>query len=113
MKCIGERLRNERDIRGWSQAYVAEKLHLSGSSTYANWEHGSREPNIEMLINLANLYDVSVDYLIGNTNVKSRAIELNLASHQALEDFYSLNKDEQILIKNMIEALLGKSPKQN
>lgn len=40
-------------------------------TTYVNYEKGTREPNLEMLIKLADFFNVSVDYLLGRGNVIS------------------------------------------
>lgn len=45
-------------------------------TTYINYEKGYREPNSEVLIQIANYFDVTVDYLIGNTSVSQKDLEL-------------------------------------
>lgn len=52
-----------------TQAQVGEYLHISQRS-YAYYEAGSREIPIEILVELADLYEVNIDYLVGRTNVK-------------------------------------------
>lgn len=39
--------------------------------TYANWEYGKSEPDSEMIVKLAHLFDISTDYLLGNNPIKS------------------------------------------
>lgn len=65
MSKLGETLRELREGRGWSQKYVAAKLKIKQSSTYANWEYGIRDPDTDTLSRLADLYEVSTDYLLG------------------------------------------------
>ncbi len=60
-------LTNLREERGWSKTYVAKKLGLSNMQTYANYEYGSREPDLELLKKISDLYDVTTDYLLGKT----------------------------------------------
>ena len=43
--------------------------HISQRS-YSHYETGSRNIPVEMLIRLANYYDISVDYLVGRTDKK-------------------------------------------
>ncbi len=59
-------LRTDADL---SQKQLSEILHISQRS-YSHYETGSRNIPIEMLIRLANYYDISVDYLIGRTDKK-------------------------------------------
>ncbi|MDM5239066.1 helix-turn-helix domain-containing protein [Bacillus cereus] len=68
METLGDRLKYEREKRGWSQVYIAEKLGMKRSSTYANWEYNIRQPDNEMLIKLSEVLEVSTDYLLGNSN---------------------------------------------
>ena len=46
-----------------TQKQVAELLNVV-ESCYANWEQGRTEPNIEMLRNLGNIFNISIDELI-------------------------------------------------
>ena len=59
-------LRTDADL---SQRQLSEILHISQSS-YSHYETGSRNIPIEMLIRLANYYDISIDYLVGRTDKK-------------------------------------------
>ncbi len=57
------RLRELRNKSGLTQNEIANKLGVSGQ-TILNWENGIYEPKINQLIQLADLFEVSVDYLI-------------------------------------------------
>ncbi|GEP75685.1 helix-turn-helix domain-containing protein [Weissella thailandensis] len=59
------RLKELRKGKGMQQQEAAKELNIPGS-TYAGYERGEREPRIDMLIKLADYFDVSVDYLIGH-----------------------------------------------
>lgn len=56
-----EELRKEKE--GWTQEKVAAKLGIP-YTTYRSYEKGAREPNIEILIKLSDLYNVSIDYIL-------------------------------------------------
>ena len=58
-------LREERDLR---QRQLAEVLHVS-QNTYSQYETGVIELTAEKLVLLADFYDVSVDYLLGRTEI--------------------------------------------
>lgn len=64
-----ERIRNLREDFDMTQSQVGEYLHISQRS-YAYYEAGTREMPIEILVELADLYKVNLDYLVGRTNVK-------------------------------------------
>ena len=59
-------LRTDADL---SQKQISDILHISQRS-YSHYETGSRNIPVEMLIRLANYYDISVDYLVGRTDKK-------------------------------------------
>ena len=64
MSSLGYRLAELRNSKGWSQGQLALKVGKTrGLVSY--WETNSRTPNKEDLIKLANIFGVSVDYLIG------------------------------------------------
>lgn len=60
-------LRNERNL---SQTQVAASLGISRQA-YGHYETGKREPDNETLIKLASLFDVTTDYLLGNSSEKA------------------------------------------
>lgn len=62
---LGERLKNEREKRNWSQMYVAKRVGIT-NAVLSNYERDIRDPDTETLKKLANLYEVSTDYLLGN-----------------------------------------------
>lgn len=64
MRKVPYKFRDARIQSGKSQKEVAEQLGIS-NATVNNWESGRRLPTIEALEELADLYQVSVDYLLG------------------------------------------------
>lgn len=68
MTILSNRLSQLRDEKGWTKTYVAQRLNLKNLGTYANYEYGTRQPDNDLLIEIARLYDVSTDYLLGNTD---------------------------------------------
>ena len=64
-----ERIKDLREENFWTQKYVASKLNIS-QRAYSYYESGERSLPIDVLCNLAELYDVSTDYLLGRTNVR-------------------------------------------
>src|SRR5699024_4107922 len=76
MSEFGERLTNLRESRGWSKTYVAKAVGLSSMQTYANYEYGRREPDFSTVNKLANLFNVSTDYLLGRKSVDNKTADL-------------------------------------
>lgn len=61
------RLRYLRERRGISRSTMSELVGLS-KSMIAKYERGERQPTIEPLIELAEFFEVSVDFLCGRKN---------------------------------------------
>ncbi|ECZ8748416.1 helix-turn-helix transcriptional regulator, partial [Listeria monocytogenes] len=70
MNTLSKKLEYLRNSKGWSKVEVAKRLGMKASSTYSNWEYGNREPDIDTLKRIADLYGVSVDYLLGRQKNK-------------------------------------------
>lgn len=67
-------MRNLRHLRlekGLSQIEMANELDMP-QSTYQQYEAGITEPKFSTLVQIADYFDVSIDYLIGRTNVRDR-----------------------------------------
>ena len=64
---LGERLKELRFENRLTQAEIAKALGLN-SVTYLRYEKSQREPPLELLITIADYYDVTLDYLFGRTN---------------------------------------------
>jgi len=60
----GERIRELRKRRGWTMKQLGSKLELA-ESTISGYENEIRRPDMDALLRFAELFDVSVDYLIG------------------------------------------------
>ena len=65
-----ENIRSLRIDRGLTQKQVAQHLGIS-QNTYSQYEIGVLNYPVDALMKLADLYEVSVDYLLGRTNVKT------------------------------------------
>ena len=65
-------LKQERKSNNWTQREMAEKLNvtLKAYQSYEALGKGRREPDIALLIKMADILDISVDYLLGRENYK-------------------------------------------
>ena len=65
MDSFGKTLKTLRNSRNISATKLSEDLNIHRGSL-SNWEPGRRTPDSEMLLKIANYFNVSVDYLLGN-----------------------------------------------
>lgn len=61
---MANRITQLRVVNGRTQAETAELLEIA-QTTYAGYETGKHQPDIDILVKLANLYKVSLDYVVG------------------------------------------------
>lgn len=66
---FGSRLRDLRNEKKLTQDDLGKMLNVSGK-TIGAWERDSRQPNIEAINKIASIFNVSTDYLLGNTEKK-------------------------------------------
>lgn len=66
MVLIGEKLRQLRQENGLRQEQVARLVGADRLSISA-WENDSRQPSYQTLVRLAEVYNVSTDFLLGRT----------------------------------------------
>lgn len=64
MKMFEKRLREVRKSKKTTQKELAEQIGIK-RNTYSDWENGKTEPSFENLVKLADLLDVSLDWLFG------------------------------------------------
>lgn len=64
MSTLGTRLLELRKQKGLTQEQLAEKLNVTNQSV-SKWEKDINAPDIALLVELADLFDTSVDYLLG------------------------------------------------
>ncbi len=67
----GDRITLLREHYGFTQEELAHKLGISRSAL-SHYEKNRRTPDYETLINLADLFQVSVDYMFGRTKHNER-----------------------------------------
>lgn len=63
IKKIGERIKTLRKRKHWTQDELAHHLEVAPSSV-GSYERGSRQPTIENLIRMSRYFNVSLDYLL-------------------------------------------------
>jgi len=64
---LKERLKQLRKDLKLKQGDIADKLNIA-LTTYANYEQGTRNPDWNMIVKLADIFNVSTDYLLGRTD---------------------------------------------
>jgi transcriptional regulator with XRE-family HTH domain len=103
---FGERLHDLRQQAGLTQAQVAEHLGISARA-YAFWERDPVALKADQLAALAKVFDVSVDYLVGQEPPKERKGGLIGRARRAFEQVSKLPRSRQQYILRVVEDLAG------
>ena len=61
---FNDRLRSARIARGFTLQKTADALEIA-LRTYQKYESGDREPNYQLLVSIADLFNVPTDFLLG------------------------------------------------
>ncbi|QIB26281.1 helix-turn-helix domain-containing protein [Caloranaerobacter azorensis] len=91
MKSIGDIIKRLRKDNNLTQDELANKLNIS-RSTIGMIETNKREPSNELLVKIANFFNVSIDYLLGRTDIRNPEKELTLEDELTPEEKELLKK---------------------
>ncbi len=95
---VSERIKQLREKNNLTQSSLAKKLNVTRSSVNA-WEMGISVPSTSLIVDLARLFHVSTDYLLGmNENVSLDISSLSekeiMILYELIEYFKSLKKSQ-------------------
>lgn len=99
-----EILKKLRKQNNYTQLEVAKLLGIQ-QKRYSTYETGATEPNIDMLKNFSKLYNVSIDYIVGN-ETKGKTI-YSEQQKSTITDLCELNDDYLELASKYIKNLLA------
>lgn len=100
-----KRIRDLREANNYRQIDIAEKLNMS-QQQYQKYESGIVTPSINILVSIADLYNVSVDFLLGRTNYKKVVqAEIMSTKNSKLTEYYNRLslEDQDYIMGKMVE----------
>ncbi|MEG3310974.1 helix-turn-helix domain-containing protein [Streptococcus sp. SS-4456] len=80
---FAERLKQLRKEAGLTQKSIADHFNIK-QPTYSQWEQGKRGPSDETLQRFASFFNVSTDYLLGNSDIRNPEEDINLSDFEIL-----------------------------
>lgn len=107
MNTVGDRIKRVRESLDLTGEEFGNKLNVTKVAV-SNWENNNRKPDLDMIVKIADLGDVSTDYLLCKTdNSNSKIYNLNLDGDdielQIHKDYpHNLSPDE---VKELINQL--------
>ncbi len=102
---FSERLKELRKNKGYTQKEIAQELNIAQSS-YADWERNKKKPTQEKLTLIADFFNVSTDYLLGQTDIPNSTLEADIDT--AIDNSVAYNgipiKDnDRMIIKDFLK----------
>lgn len=100
---FSERLKELRKQAHLTQVELANKLGIVQSS-YADWERGKKKPTQDNLVKIAQVLNVSVDYLVGNSEEKADELD-NIELLFRMNSKGLTKEEKEIFRKELIEFM--------
>lgn len=100
---FSERLKELRKQAHLTQVELASKLGIVQSS-YADWERGKKKPTQDNLVKIAQVLNVSVDYLVGNSEEKADELD-NIELLFRMNSKGLTKEEKEIFRKELIEFM--------
>lgn len=107
-----ERLKYLRERKNLSQKEIAKKINKTPQA-YNYYEKGTRVPDIETLIKLANIYSITLDYLVGRDFHSKESIK-NLSPEETdhIEKYRALDERGKENVDTTLEHEYGRTKKK-
>lgn len=96
---IGERIKEQLDIRGWTYTELAARMNVS-RQTASNWANDNVMPSVDIVIRLSRLFRVTTDYLLGVDN-------------RILIEIGNIDEADAAFIRRMIEYIENGKDQKN
>lgn len=109
---LSTRLKELRMKKEKLQKDVAEYLEIT-TSAYGYYENGLRQPSPDVLLKLAEYFDVSIDYLLGRSNISNTICEpiAIAASTKDNIDLSEIEEEDKKIILNIYHMIKEKKKK--
>lgn len=99
---FNQRLKQLRESKGLTQSQLAEELSI-GRASISNYELGSRTPDLDVLVKIADYFEVTTDYLAGKSNFKNNKSQ-GMFSKEELETFSKLDEKVATQLIDRVET---------
>lgn len=109
---LGKRIEIERIRLGLNQIELAKKLNLSSSASISQYESGDRIPSDDIKLKMCEIFNCSLDYLMGKSNIRNPE-ELKNIPHANSNGLDTNGLDEEDLKELQAQADYMKWKKQN
>jgi len=103
---LGSKISALRKKKGWSQSELARKIEVS-REIVGRYERNDAIPSIDIAKRMADTFEISLDYLVGNTEEK-----LDKATLNRILEINKLQPKEREMVFTFLDAFLQKTKLQ-
>lgn len=102
---LGKRIEFERNKLGLNQIELARKLNLSSSASISQYESGDRVPSDDIKLKMCEIFDCSLDYLLGKTDIRNPGKQIDDVLNEAMigmskKDYEALTETQKKQIRD-------------
>lgn len=106
---LGDRLKQLRKERTWSQDDLAQAIGAAGAHQISRYESGKITPNTDTIIHIAQTFDVSIDYLLIENTPRRPLNTPNTGLDERLTAIAQLNDEDRGALTNVIDAFITRT----
>jgi len=104
---LGSRITELRKLKNWSQSQLAKNIEVS-REIVGRYERNDAIPSIEVAKRVAEALDVSLDYLVGNSEEK-----MDKTTRNKIHEINKLNADDKKMVYSFLDAFITKTKLQS
>lgn len=101
----GEALKQQRKINGYTQEQLANKTGII-QANISYWENNIYTPSIDFCVQLANLYNISLDELVGRDSFDGAVVVTKYIESEVSKIYEQLNRQNKIKAMGYLTGLL-------
>lgn len=105
---LGKRLRALREERHLTQLELAKYLKISNTAL-SQYEVGNRTPSDELKLQIAQFFDISLDFLFGRTEIRNSSNDYDMPQNikNLLRDAYKLTPEQLDAIQRLVDQFVN------
>jgi transcriptional regulator with XRE-family HTH domain len=108
VRLLGERIRELRKERGWSQGELGTSIGADAQQV-SRYENGRITPSAEVIVKIAETFDVSLDYLLVESSARRPLHVADEGLVSRLGDLRDLSEEDRGVLFHMVDALRAKN----
>ena len=105
---LGERIKVLQEEREISNKTIARLLHVA-DNTVSGYVNDKSEMTFDALVKLADLFQVSTDYLLGRTDIPEVPLRLSESERRLISDLRTLNLDQKAIAAQNVQFMASQN----